>query len=96
MLNHGVRVLPALTSSCTLPSLSQDQIKALLPGLMLSTPPLVQAQLSEALSIVCGHDFPHQWPNLLSELVERLIGSSDLKTISGVLATANSIFKRYR
>ena len=63
---------------------------------MLSTPPLVQAQLSEALSIVCGHDFPQQWPNLLSELVERLVGSNDLKTISGVLATANSIFKRYR
>ena len=27
---------------------------------MLSTPPLVQAQLSEALAIVCGHDFPRQ------------------------------------
>ena len=39
---------------------SQDAIKGLLPGLMLSTPPLVQAQLSEALAIVCGHDFPRQ------------------------------------
>ncbi|GAX80072.1 hypothetical protein CEUSTIGMA_g7510.t1 [Chlamydomonas eustigma] len=73
----------------------KDQIKGLLPGLMLSTPPLVQAQLSEALSIVCSHDFPRLWPNLLSELVERL-NNADLKTISGVLATANSIFKRYR
>lgn len=75
----------------------KGQIKAMLPGLMLNTPALVQAQLSEALSIVCQHDFPRLWPNLLSELVERLANPSvDLKTINGVLATANSIFKRYR
>jgi exportin-2 (importin alpha re-exporter) len=92
---------PPVTRSCQ-PSLphpghthSQDQIKALLPGLMLSTPALVQAQLSEALSIICSHDFPRQWPTLLGELVERL-KTSDLKSINGVLATANSIFKRYR
>jgi hypothetical protein len=61
---------------------------------MLSTPPLVQAQLSEALAIICGHDFPNGWPNLLPELVQRLEGA-DLPTINGVLATANSIFKRW-
>lgn len=73
------------------------QIKATLPGLMLSTPTLVQAQLSEALSIVCSHDFPRLWPTLLTELVQRLSNPSvDLKTVNGVLATANSIFKRYR
>lgn len=74
---------------------AQEQVKAMLPGLMLSTPALVQAQLSEALSIICGHDFPRAWPNLLGELVERL-KTSDLQAINGVLATANSIFKRYR
>ena len=31
-----------------------------------------------------------------TELVERLTSSSDMHTINGVLATANSIFKRYR
>jgi len=62
---------------------------------MLSTPPLVRAQLSEALSIICSHDFPRHWPTLLTELVERL-NTTDLHTINGVLATANSIFKRYR
>jgi exportin-2 (importin alpha re-exporter) len=107
-------------------------VRALLPGLMLSTPPLVRAQLSEALTIVSSHDFPAQWPQLLPELVERLNGalaasgevpaaaaaadggaasaaggksaaSSALPippehaaVINGVLATANSIFKRYR
>ncbi len=33
---------------------------------MLSTPPLVQAQLSDALSIICEHDFPEQVHMLLS------------------------------
>lgn len=60
---------------------------------MLSTPPLVQAQLSEALSIICSHDFPKAWPTLLPELVARLEGA-DLNTMHGVLTTANSIFKR--
>ena len=82
------------THSLSLPH-SQAQIKATLPGLMLSTPPLVQAQLSEALSIICSHDFPNHWPTLLPELVGRLQeGRADLATLNGVLATANSIFKR--
>ena len=53
---------PASPLALFLPLLpcAQDAIKGLLPGLMLSTPPLVQAQLSEALAIVCGHDFPRQ------------------------------------
>ena len=63
---------------------------------MLSTPSLVQSQLSEALSVICSHDFPVRWPTLLPELVERLTSSYDLHVINGVLATANSIFKRYR
>lgn len=77
------------------PDAEKDQIKAMLPGLMLNTPALVQAQLSEALSLICGHDFPTRWPSLLTEMVERL-NTNDLQTINGVLATANSIFKRYR
>jgi hypothetical protein len=36
----------------------QEQIRQLLTGLMLSTPQLVRAQLSEALAIISGHDFP--------------------------------------
>ena len=71
----------------------QVQAKSSLPNLMLSTPPLVQAQLSEALSIICAHDFPQQWPELLPELQQKL-QTSDLHIICGVLATANSIFKR--
>jgi hypothetical protein len=53
---------------------AQAQIKQLLTGLMLSTPPLMRAQLSEALSLISAHDFPAAWPQLLPELVERLQG----------------------
>lgn len=52
----------------------QGQIKQLLTGLMLNTPPLVRAQLSEALTLISSHDFPAAWPQLLPELVERLAG----------------------
>uniref|UniRef100_A0A7S3VJD6 Importin N-terminal domain-containing protein n=1 Tax=Dunaliella tertiolecta TaxID=3047 RepID=A0A7S3VJD6_DUNTE len=79
-----------------LPDAEKAQIKATLPNLMLGTPPLIQAQLSEALSIICAHDFPRNWPTLLPELVQKLEAGGDVATISGVLATANSIFKRYR
>lgn len=40
------------------PDGEKDQIRQLLAGLMLSTPQLVRAQLSEALAIISGHDFP--------------------------------------
>jgi hypothetical protein len=73
----------------------QEQIKGLLPGLMLSTPPRVRAQLSEALSVISGHDFPARWPALLPELIQRLRSGSAAE-VAGVLETANSIYKRYR
>lgn len=62
---------------------------------MLSTPVPVRAQLSEALTIIGGYDFPAKWPSLLPHLLERL-SSGDLATVAGVLETANSIYKRYR
>ena len=40
----------------------QDLIKQLITSLMLSAPPLVRAQLSEALSLISSHDFPAKWP----------------------------------
>jgi hypothetical protein len=43
---------------------------------MLNTPPLVRAQLSEALTLISNHDFPAAWPQLLPELVERLAGGA--------------------
>lgn len=71
----------------------QEQIKGLITGLMLSTPPLVRAQLSEALTLISSHEFPARWQSLLPELIEKL-ASPEPRVMNGVLETANSIFKR--
>ncbi len=81
----------SMTSFCAV----QEQIKGLITGLMLSTPPVVRAQLSEALSIISEHDFPTRWQGLLPQLIDRL-KTGDAPTINGVLETLNSIYKRYR
>lgn len=78
-----------------LPDDEKSQIKSLITGLMLSTPPVVRSQISEALSIISSHDFPAAWPTLLPELVEKLRGG-DPATVNGVLLTAASIYDRYR
>ena len=75
----------------------KEQVKAHITDLMLRAPPRVRAQLSEALSIVSSHDFPARWPGLLPQLLERLGGAGDdLAVASGVLGTADSIYRRYR
>ncbi|MQL94387.1 hypothetical protein Taro_027035 [Colocasia esculenta] len=74
----------------------KDQIKVLLVGLMLSSPPRVRSQLGEALAVVSAHDFPRSWPGLLPELVSSLRSATDYAAINGLLAAANSIFKRFR
>ena len=70
-------------------------MKASITGLMLSTPPAVRAQLSEALTIISAHDFPAAWPALLPDLIARL-ASADAAEVQGVLETGNAIYKRYR
>lgn len=78
-----------------IPDAEKDQVKAHITDLMLSAPPRVRSQLSEALSIVSSHDFPAKWPSLLPHLVDKL-RSEDQLTLNGVLSTADSIYQRYR
>lgn len=73
----------------------KDQIKAHITDLMLSTPPLVRAQLSEALTIISSFDFPKDWPTLLPQLIEKL-KIEDESVLNGVLSTADAIYHRYR
>jgi exportin-2 (importin alpha re-exporter) len=77
----------------------KEQIKALIVSLMLSSTPRIQAQLSEALALIGKHDFPQSWPALLPELCSTLdtaSKSSDYASINGILATVNSLFKKFR
>jgi hypothetical protein len=73
----------------------QEQVKAHITDLMLSAPPRVRAQLSEALSIISSHDFPARWQTLLPHLVDKM-ASPDQQLVNGVLSTADSIYQRYR
>ena len=62
---------------------------------MCTVPPQIQAQISEAISLIAKVDYPHNWDNLLPELVQQF-GSSDPAVVNGVLKTADGIFKRFR
>jgi len=50
--------------------------------------------LSTALQTISKYDFPHDWPNLLPEMVARL-NTTDFTIINGVMRTLNYVFKRY-
>ena len=77
------------------PARLQERVKTHITDLMLSAPPRVRAQLSEALSIISSHDFPARWQTLLPHLVDKM-ASPDQQLVNGVLSTADSIYQRYR
>lgn len=57
----------------------------------------MQAQLSEALTLLSEVDFPRQWPDLLPQLAAQLReNASNHLALRGALMSANSIFKRFR
>eukprot|EP00586_Coscinodiscus_wailesii_P008972 CAMPEP_0172520780 /NCGR_PEP_ID=MMETSP1066-20121228/292199_1 /TAXON_ID=671091 /ORGANISM="Coscinodiscus wailesii, Strain CCMP2513" /LENGTH=996 /DNA_ID=CAMNT_0013303589 /DNA_START=78 /DNA_END=3069 /DNA_ORIENTATION=- len=60
-----------------------------------SVPAQIQAQCSEAISIIASYDFPSKWDNLLPDLIAKF-SSPDPTIVSGVLLTASSIIKRFR
>lgn len=73
----------------------RNMIKSHLVELMCTVPPKIQAQCSEAISLIANVDFPSKWDNLLPELVQKF-NSPDPAIVQGVLLTANSILKRFR
>ncbi|KAF4119638.1 exportin-2 (importin alpha re-exporter) [Geosmithia morbida] len=70
-------------------------IKELLIGLMIASPPSVQTQLGEAISVIADSDFWRRWDTLTQELVSRF-STTDPKVNVGVLEVAHSIFSRWR
>lgn len=81
------------------PDSEKEQIKGLIVRLMVTASPKVQAQLSEALTIIGNHDFPRKWPTLLPELVgtlDELSQVNDYVSVNGILATIDSLFKKFR
>ena len=62
---------------------------------MCTVPPQIQAQCSEAIALIAAVDFPEKWGNLLNDILQKF-NSPDPNIVSGVLVTANAIFKRFR
>ncbi|KAL2118332.1 hypothetical protein VTJ04DRAFT_7992 [Mycothermus thermophilus] len=78
-----------------LPEAEVQTIKQELVGLMISSPPSIQSQLGEAISIIADSDFWERWDTLVADLVGRL-SNTDYKITNGVLEVAHSIFVRWR
>ncbi|KAK3995035.1 CAS/CSE protein [Cladorrhinum sp. PSN332] len=72
-----------------------DTIKKELVGLMISSPPTIQTQLGEAITIIADSDFWERWDTLTADLVSRL-SNTEYKKTNGVLEVAHSIFGRWR
>uniref|UniRef100_A0A0D3KAR0 Importin N-terminal domain-containing protein n=1 Tax=Emiliania huxleyi (strain CCMP1516) TaxID=280463 RepID=A0A0D3KAR0_EMIH1 len=49
----------------------KQQVRDNLLSLFLVVPESIQAQLSEAISIIASHDFPERWQALLPALVQQ-------------------------
>jgi len=78
-----------------LPADEVATIKQELVGLMISSPPSLQSQLGEAISLIADSDFWTRWDTLTQDLVSRL-SPTDYKVTNGVLEVAHSIFQRWR
>ncbi|KAK1760500.1 CAS/CSE protein [Echria macrotheca] len=78
-----------------LPVEEVNTIKKELVGLMISSPPSIQTQLGEAISLIADSDFWERWDTLTADLVSRL-SDTDFKITNGVLEVAHSIFVRWR
>lgn len=62
---------------------------------MIKLPNQLQIQVGETISIIAESDFPHNWNNLIDELVLKL-SLEDFVLNKGILLVAHSIFKRWR
>ena len=56
---------PEDETAYAVPAETKTQVKDGLLSLFLYVPPRLQAQLSEAMSLIASHDFPNAWPKLL-------------------------------
>ncbi|KAH0543334.1 hypothetical protein FGG08_002290 [Glutinoglossum americanum] len=78
-----------------LPSSEVTAIKQELIGLMTITPPGIQSQLGDAISVIADSDFWQRWESLVDDLVSRLT-PDNAAVNNGVLQVAHSIFKRWK
>ncbi|KQK03472.1 exportin-2 [Brachypodium distachyon] len=74
-------------------------VKTHILQLLLTAPPLIQKQLSEALAAAAATDFPAKWESLLPSIVSSLgtaLSAGDVPATNSLLAAAASLFSRFR
>ncbi|KAJ5070245.1 exportin-2 [Anaeramoeba ignava] len=78
-----------------LTSEEKEKVKENIVTLILTTPKLIQRQLSDSLSVIAFFDFPDRWKNLVPELLQKL-ATKDFSTINGILSILIPIIKHFR
>ncbi|KAK4688334.1 exportin-2 (importin alpha re-exporter), partial [Tremellales sp. Uapishka_1] len=73
----------------------KSQLVPIMIGLGTPKTAILQSQIGEGLSTIASLDFPDKWEGLCDELVNSLTPDNFVIN-NGVLATAHSIFKRWR
>lgn len=70
---------------------------------MLACPPSVRRMLSEAVTLMAAHDFPREWPDIVTIVTGELervrtegITAANKDALLGTLSTGHSVFQRYR
>lgn len=72
-----------------------NKIKLEILDVMIQLPNNLQIQIGESISIIAESDFPHNWPNLIDSIVEKL-SLTDFTNNKAILLVSHSIFKKWR
>lgn len=78
-----------------LPSEDVGYIKLEILNIMITLPNNLQVQIGECISIIAELDFPHNWTNLIDDLIEKF-SVNDFVTNKSILLVSHSIFKKWR
>lgn len=74
----------------------KEVVKANIFHVMATSPSYMKRQLVEAISLVAAVDFPVRWPTIVPTIIASLTNPQDVAIIESALATAHSVFIRYR
>lgn len=72
-----------------------NYIKTEILNIMIILPNNLQVQIGECISLIAELDFPHNWNNLIDDLISKF-STSDFKTNKSILLVSHSIFKKWR
>lgn len=78
-----------------LPLQDVEYIKTEILNIMIALPNNLQVQVGECISLIAELDFPHNWGNLIDDLIAKF-STDDFKTNKSILIVSHSIFKKWR